>query len=514
MSDIKIRKALISVFNKDGLEPVIHCLREQGVELLSTGGTHDFITQMGIPCTTVEDVTNYPSILGGRVKTLHPAIFGGILARRGHKEDQRHCEIYEISPIDLVIVDLYPFRETITDGGSHEAIIEKIDIGGVSLIRAAAKNYKDVVVVPSRHYYAQLLELLRSQSGCTKVDQRQRFAREAFMHTAAYDAAVNAYFRSLEQEELFSPEGMILEYDKGMPLRYGENPHQQAILYGNAFHERFTILHGKQLSYNNLLDVDAATHLIEEFEEPAAAIMKHNTPCGLAERPTIREAYVAALECDPVSAFGGIVVLNRPVDLGTAEELHKLFIEVLIAPDYTPEALDILMQKKNRIIVQDAIGKDTTRLSYRTILGGLLAQERDNYIEHEQDLRIVTKAEPSSDEVQGMLFGMKAVKYCKSNAIVLARGPQILGAGYGQTSRVDALKQAIEKARAMGFDLRGAVMASDAFFPFADCVAIAHEAGITAVIQPGGSVKDQDSIDACDRMGMSMVMTGVRHFRH
>lgn len=514
MSDIKIKKALISVFNKDGLKPIIHSLHEQGVELLSTGGTHDFITQMGIPCTAVEDITNYPSILGGRVKTLHPAIFGGILARRDNEEDRRHCEIYDIEPIDLVIVDLYPFRETVAEGGSHEAIIEKIDIGGVSLIRAAAKNYKDVVIIPSRSYYEPLQELLRAQDCTTTLEQRKHFSREAFLHTAAYDTAVNGYFRSLDTEEPFSPEGAILEYNTGMPLRYGENPHQQAILYGDAFKNRFTILHGKQLSYNNLLDVDAATHLIEEFKEPAAAIMKHNTPCGLAERKNIREAYLAALECDPVSAFGGIVVLNRPIDLATATELHKLFIEVLIAPDYEPEALDILTEKKNRIIVKDTIGKDSTQLTYRTILGGLLAQERDTYIEHEQDLRIVTQAEPTADEVNAMLFGMKAVKYCKSNAIVLARGQQIMGAGYGQTSRVDALKQAIEKARTMGFDLRGAVLASDAFFPFADCVTIAHEAGITAVIQPGGSVRDQDSIDACDQFGISMVMTGIRHFRH
>lgn len=508
MPDVKIKKALISVYHKEGIEELIKCLVAHEVELVSTGGTQEYITGLGYACTAVEDLTSYPSILGGRVKTLHPAVFGGILARRGHEEDDRQCAMYDIHPIDLVVVDLYPFEQTVKDGGTEAEIIEKIDVGGIALIRAAAKNHRDVTIIPSRDYYAEIIDLLNAQDGCTTMQQRRSFAEKAFRVTSRYDQHILSYFMGE-----CDVEGSIT-LGPSVQLRYGENQHQKGTFYGRAFTDRFEYLHGKQLSYNNLLDVDAATHLIEELEGPAVAIMKHNTPCGLAVRDNIRDAYLAALECDPVSAYGGIVVLNQEVDQETAQELHKLFIEVLIAPGYTKEALALLSQKKNRIILLDKIGKDTTQLSYRSALGGILEQDRDSRIETEKDFTYATSKRPSSEEVRDMLFGMKAVKYCKSNAIVLARNEQILGAGYGQTSRVDALKQAVQKARDMGFDLDGAVMASDAFFPFSDCVEIAHQEGIGAVIQPGGSIRDQDSIDYCNENGMSMVLTGVRHFRH
>lgn len=508
MSDARIKKALISVYHKEGIDDLIKCLVEHNVELVSTGGTQEYITRLGYECTAVEDLTSYPSILGGRVKTLHPAIFGGILARRNNDEDERQCKMYDIHPIDLVVVDLYPFEETVRDGGTEAEVIEKIDIGGISLIRAAAKNYKDVTIISSRDHYGEIVDLLNAQKGCTTLEQRRNFAERAFRCTSRYDSHIMNYF--MGEKEI---EGTIT-LGPSLPLRYGENQHQAGTYYGRAFKDRFEYLHGKQLSYNNILDVDAATHLIEELEGPAVAIMKHNTPCGLAVRDNIRDAYLAALECDPVSAYGGIVVLNQEVDEATAEELHKLFIEVLIAPGYSREALTLLSQKKNRIILRDKTGVDTTQLSYRSALGGMLEQERDRRIETEEDFTYATDKRPTQKEVKDLLFGMKAVKYCKSNAIVLARGQQILGAGYGQTSRVDALKQAIQKAKDMGFELKGAVMASDAFFPFNDCVKIAHEEGISAVIQPGGSVRDQDSIDYCNENGLAMVMTGVRHFRH
>ncbi len=508
MSDTRIKKALISVYHKDGLDDLIKCLVEHHVELVSTGGTQEYIHRLGYACTAVEDLTSFPSILGGRVKTLHPAIFGGILTRRNNSEDDRQCKMYDISPIDLVVVDLYPFEETVRDGGSEAEVIEKIDVGGIALIRAAAKNYRDVTIISSRNYYREIIDLLDTQDGCTTLEQRKSFATRAFRCTSDYDRHIMDYF--VGQSE--APETLTLA--PAFPLRYGENQHQKGTYYGCAFEDRFEHLHGKQLSYNNILDIDAATQLIEELKEPAVAIMKHNTPCGLAVRPTICEAYVAALACDPVSAYGGIVVLNRVVDDATAEELHKLFIEVLIAPGYSEGALALLTQKKNRVILVDKIGEDSSIYSYRSALGGILAQERDRSIETENDLTYATEKRPTPEEIRDLLFGMKAVKFCKSNAIVLARGQQILGAGYGQTSRVDALRQAIAKANEMGFDLKGAVMASDAFFPFSDCVQIAHEAGIVSIIQPGGSVRDQDSIDYCNANGVSMVMTGVRHFRH
>lgn len=510
MSNIKINRALVSVFNKDGLEDVIKCLSRHEVELISTGGTQAFINNLGIECTAVEDLTAYPSILGGRVKTLHPSIFGGILTRRDNQEDKNQCEMYDISPIDLVIVDLYPFVDTVKNGGTTEEIIEKIDIGGVSLIRAAAKNHKDVVIISAKDGYAELTKILDSQNGETTLEQRKQFAKKAFAVTAEYDTAISRYFA---QGSLDTDEGLTLSFGQSESLRYGENPHQKGEFYGDI-RERFDFIQGKQLSYNNLLDVDTAVHLVEEFDDPTCAILKHNTPCGIASRATALEAYTTALSCDPVSAFGGIIVLNREVTKEIAEEIDKLFFEVLIAPAYTQEALDIFGKREKRIILLDKKGRDDTVHSYRTILGGLLAQERDTRIETKDDLKVVTTKMPTKDEIETMLFAMKVVKYCKSNAIVLAKEGQVLGAGYGQTSRVDALRHAIEKARAMGFDLQGAVLASDAFFPFSDCVEIADKAGVTAVIQPGGSIKDQLSIDYCNEHDMAMCFTGIRHFRH
>lgn len=510
---VKIGRALLSVYNKDGIKEICDVLALNGVEMISTGGTEAYIKELGYECTPVEQLTNYPSILGGRVKTLHPSVFGGILARRDNRGDQEQCQGFGIGQIDLVVVDLYPFQETVLMGQGEEEVIEKIDIGGVSLIRAAAKNYEDVVVVASREEYATLLDLLGRQSATTTLEQRRAFARKAFEHTSKYDATIAEYFGAKERFELG-------EYH---PLRYGENPHQKAGYYGDAFSERFEYLNGKALSYNNMLDVDAAVALIAEFTSPTAAIIKHNTPCGLAERETILEAYKVALSCDPTSAFGGIVVLNREVDTALAEELHQLFIEVLIAPAFSKEALNILTQKRNRIILVDHNNGATTGggnkkaapvKQYRSALGVLLEQDPDISTEGLETLKVVTLKAPNEREKEDMLFGVKAVKSCKSNAIVLVRDKQILGAGYGQTSRVDALKQAIEKAGSFGFDLNGAVMASDAFFPFGDCIEIAHKVGITAVVQPGGSLRDEESIVCCDKYGVSMVFTGVRHFRH
>lgn len=510
MSNIKINRALVSVFNKEGLGDLIKCLAHHDVEIISTGGTQTFINNLGIPCTAVEDLTNYPSILGGRVKTLHPTIFGGILARRDNPNDRSQCEMYDIPAIDLVVVDLYPFVATVQGGGTPEEIIEKIDIGGVSLIRAAAKNHKDVVIISDKDDYAKLTDLLTKQDGTTTLEQRRAFATKAFTVTSQYDTAISNYFThgGVESGQAFS-----LTFGESESLRYGENPHQKGVFYGDI-RERFDFIQGKQLSYNNLLDVDTAVHLVEEFDEPTCAILKHNTPCGIATRPTPFAAYTSALACDPVSAFGGIIVINREVDQCLAEEIDKLFFEVLIAPGYSQGALSVFEKKEKRIILVDKKGKDDTTHTYRTILGGLLAQERDTHIDSHNDLKAVTNKQASNEEINTLLFAMKVVKYCKSNAIVIAKDGQVLGAGYGQTSRVDALRQAIEKAKSMGFDLNGAVMASDAFFPFADCVEMAHQAGITAVIQPGGSIKDQLSIDYCNTHNIAMYFTGIRHFRH
>lgn len=511
-----ISSALISVFYKDGLEPLVRLLHEQNVKLYSTGGTQAFIEQLGIPVTAVEDLTGYPSIFGGRVKTLHPAVMGGILYRRELPEDLAQAEQHRIPPIDLVVVDLYPFEETVASGASDEDIIEKIDIGGISLIRAAAKNYNDVLIVSSRSQYADVVALLTEKKGATDLTDRRRYAGDAFAVTSQYDTAIQAYFAGdAATGSQFS--GPIYDF-KALPanhLRYGENPHQQATFYGDL-NAMFTKLHGKELSYNNLVDVDACVSLIDEFqatESTAFAIIKHTNACGIATASTSKEAYLNALACDAVSAFGGVVITNAPVDLATAEELNKLFMEILIAPDYAPEALELLKSKKNRILLRrNAVTLPT--VMFKTILNGVLEQDKDNQTEATGQFKTVTQKAPTDSENRALEFALKVCKHTKSNTIILAKENQLLASGVGQTSRVDALRQAIEKAHSFGFDLTGAVMASDAFFPFPDCVEIAGKAGITAVVQPGGSIRDKDSIDYCDQHGIAMVTTGVRHFKH
>lgn len=501
-----IRRALISVYHKDGLAEILALLHKEGVEFVSTGGTSAFIESLGYPCVAVEDLTKYPSMLGGRVKTLHPAIQGGILARRSHETDQREVAEYGLSLIDLVIVDLYPFEATVASGASEEDIIEKIDIGGISLIRGAAKNFEDVVIVPSQADYSTLHEVLTARGARTTLQERRHFARRAFAVSSHYDSAIFRYFDGEEHSSL------RLTADGAKHLRYGENPHQQGVFYGDL--ERyFEQLHGKELSYNNLQDIEAAVSLIQDFSEPTFAILKHNNACGCASRPTLLEAWQAALAGDPVSAFGGVLVTNRPVDLETAEEINKLFFEVLIAPDFTAEALPILESKKNRILLRQREAIHAT-WSYRSMLGGVLAQETDHAVETSAEMKPVTKVAPTDKELVDLVFATKLVKHSKSNAIVLSKDGQLIASGVGQTSRVDALQQAIAKARHFGFDLHGAVLSSDAFFPFDDCVTLAAEAGITAIAQPGGSVRDADSIAAADRLGIAMVMTGVRHFKH
>jgi phosphoribosylaminoimidazolecarboxamide formyltransferase/IMP cyclohydrolase len=502
-----IKSALISVYYKDNLEPVIHLLHKHGVKLYSTGGTLSFIEKLGVPVTAVDSVTSYPEIFGGRVKTLHPAIFGGILNRRDNETDVQEKQQHKIPDIDLVIVDLYPFEATVASGASEQDIIEKIDIGGISLIRAAAKNFKDVVIVSSRNDYSELLSILENKNCSTDLEDRKRFAAKAFATSSHYDTAIFNYFNGTEHLPLFRQ-----SIQKSQTLRYGENPHQKGTFYGDL-DAMFTKLNGKELSYNNLLDVDAAVSLIADFTEPTFAILKHNNACGVASRNTIHQAYADALAGDPVSAFGGILIANRNIDMATAQEVNKLFCEVVIAPGYDKDALELLKSKANRIIlVQNKV--ELNDRSFRTLLNGVIEQDKDLKTEREADLKTVTEKSPSAAEVKDLLFANKLVKHTKSNTIVLAKNGQLLASGTGQTSRVDALKQAITKAVSFGFDLKGAVMASDAFFPFPDCVELAHKAGITAVIQPGGSIKDKDSIDYCNKAGMSMVMTGVRHFKH
>jgi phosphoribosylaminoimidazolecarboxamide formyltransferase/IMP cyclohydrolase len=502
-----IQSALISVFSKDGLEPIVRKLHEQNVTLYSTGGTEDFIKNLGIPVVPVEDVTSYPSILGGRVKTLHPKIFGGILNRQDHATDVQQMEEFQIPQIDLVIVDLYPFEKTVASGASESDIIEKIDIGGISLIRAAAKNFKDTVIVASVEEYGLLLDLISSQNGATTIENRRLLATKAFHVSSHYDTAIFNYFNT---DETVYKQSMA----HGQVLRYGENPHQKGFFFGD-FDAMFQKLHGKELSYNNLLDVDAAVNLILEFKNnaPTFAILKHNNACGIATRNSIKEAYLAALACDPTSAFGGVLISNQKIDAETANEINALFCEVVIAPRYDAEAIAVLSEKKNRIIlVQNEVTLPEKQV--RTCLNGLLVQDKNNITDNKEHLKTVTVTVPTQEQIEDLLFASKICKNTKSNTIVLAKNNTLIASGTGQTSRVDALKQAIEKATTFGFDLHGSVMASDAFFPFPDCVEIAKEAGVTAVIQPGGSIKDALSIDYCNENKVAMVFTGTRHFKH
>ena len=502
----KIKTALVSVFHKDGLDDIIKMLYADGVKFLSTGGTQMFIESLGIPCMAVEDLTGYPSILGGRVKTLHPKVFGGILHRRDNAGDAEQVKEYEIPSIDLVIVDLYPFAETVASGADESAIIEKIDIGGISLIRAAAKNFADVAIVASKAQYPILSDILKRNGAATTLEERRLLAREAFAVSSGYDTAIFNYF------DADSHSAFRCAVDMPKHLRYGENPHQKGVFYGN-FDALFEQLHGKEISYNNLLDIDAAISLIDEFDETTFAVLKHNNACGIASRDTLLEAWQAALAGDPVSAFGGVLIANRCIDAATAAEVNKIFFEVIIAPGYEPEALEQFKQKKNRIILVQK-GRNTSTVQYRSLLGGVLLQDRDLHSETPEELRQVTEKPVDKERIADLLFANKIVKHSKSNAIVLAKNKQLCASGVGQTSRVDALKQAIEKAHSFNFDLNGAVMASDAFFPFPDCVEIAYRAGVDAVIQPGGSIRDQQTIDFCNDHGIAMVMTGIRHFKH
>jgi phosphoribosylaminoimidazolecarboxamide formyltransferase / IMP cyclohydrolase len=508
MSPKKITRALISVFYKDHLEPVIKVLAEHGVEFVSTGGTQEFIEKLGHKVTPVEALTGYPSIFGGRVKTLHPAVFGGILYRRDEPGDVQQAKEFSISPIDLVIVDLYPFEETVARGGSEDDIIEKIDIGGISLIRGAAKNFHDVLIVSSRSQYADLLSLLQSGQCVSELSDRKRFAALAFDVTSHYDAAIFRYFNQEQNISSFKS-----SFSAGKVLRYGENPHQQGVFYGDL-DALFEQLNGKELSYNNLVDVDAAVNLVAEFDgETAFVIIKHTNACGVATGSTVKEAYLKAFQADTVSAFGGVLATNKEVDLPAAEEINKLFFEIVIAPSYSRDALALLQSKKNRMIL-----KQNQRLSekkqFKSLLNGVIEQDADLKTDSFDDLKIMTQRSTSNSENKALLFASKIAKHTKSNTIVLAVDGQLLASGVGQTSRVDALKQAIEKAGSFALDLNGSVMASDAFFPFPDCVKIAFQHGITAVIQPGGSIKDKDSIEFCDKHNMAMVFTGIRHFKH
>jgi phosphoribosylaminoimidazolecarboxamide formyltransferase/IMP cyclohydrolase len=502
-----IQSALISVFSKDGLEPIVRKLHEQNVTLYSTGGTEDFIKNLGIPVVPVEDITSFPEILGGRVKTLHPKIFGGILNRQDNESDVQQMKEFDIPQIDLVIVDLYPFEKTVASGASEQDIIEKIDIGGISLIRAGAKNFKDTVIVASVNEYSLLLDLITEQNGATTLENRRLFATKAFHVSSHYDGAIFNYFNT---DETIYKESIA----DGQVLRYGENPHQKGFFFGD-FEAMFKKVHGKELSYNNLLDVDAAVNLINEFKTdgPTFAILKHNNACGLASRKTISEAYLAALACDPTSAFGGVLIANTKIDLATAQEINKLFCEVVIAPSYDDDAIAVLQEKKNRIIlVQNEVELPSRQV--RTCLNGLLIQDRNNITDTKEHLKTVTITEPTAQEIEDLIFASKICKNTKSNTIVFAKNGTLISSGTGQTSRVDALVQAVDKAKAFGFDLTGASMASDAFFPFPDCVELAKKAGITAVIQPGGSIKDELSINYCNENNVAMVFTGTRHFKH
>ena len=504
-----ISSALISVFSKNGLEPIVKKLKAQGVTIYSTGGTQKFINDLGIEVVAVEAVTDYPSILGGRVKTLHPKVFGGILNRQDNASDVGEMDRFNIPQIDLVIVDLYPFEKTVASGASHQDIIEKIDIGGISLIRAAAKNFKDVMCVSSVEDYSEFLELLSENNGAITYEDRQRFAAKSFNVSSHYDSAIFNYFNRDS-----AATALKLSETNGTALRYGENPHQRGYFFGD-FEAMFEKLHGKALSYNNLLDVDAAVNLMNEFtgEAPTFAVLKHNNACGVAQRSNLRQAYLEALAGDPVSAFGGVLISNSEIDVDTAEEIHKLFCEVVIAPSFSPEALTVLKGKKNRILMVQKL-TELPASSVRSCLNGYLVQDKDEITDSAEILETVTELEPTADEIEDLLFASKLCKHTKSNTIVLAKGKQLCASGTGQTSRVDALNQAIHKAKSFGFELKGSVMASDAFFPFPDCVEIAENAGIKAVIQPGGSIKDQLSIDYCNENKVAMVFTKTRHFKH
>jgi len=507
MSDIKIKRAFVSVYYKDGLEAIVKKLSELGVTIISTGGSWDFITAAGVPAGKVEEITTYPSILGGRVKTMHPGVFGGILARRENETDMKQVAEYNIPLFDLVIVDLYPFEETVASDATDQEIIEKIDIGGISLIRAGAKNWADVLIVSSRNQYGSLMEILENGRGTVSTDERYRFALEAFAMTSHYDTAIFNWFNRNGDATVFSK-----SITESHILRYGENPHQKGVFFGDL-DRVFVQLHGKEISYNNLLDIESAINLIDEFEEVTCAVIKHNNACGVASRPALKEAWDDALACDPVSAYGGVVIVNREIDDIAAAEMDKVFLEVVMAPSFTPGAVKILSSKKNRIILQrKSAGNE--KASFRSMLGGVLWQDRDGSTETASMMKPVTGRHPTEEEYDDMVFANKIVKHSRSNAIVLARGRQLCASGIGQTSRIDALRQAINKAQAFGFSLEGAVMASDAYFPFADSVTTAHEAGISAVVQPGGSVRDQESIDYCNKTGVAMVFTGVRHFKH
>lgn len=502
----KIKTALVSVFHKDGLDEILKKLHSEGVNFVSTGGTQSFIESLGLPCLSVESLTGYPSILGGRVKTLHPKVFGGILCRREIPGDLQQIAEYEIPEIDLVIVDLYPFEQTVASGAEEQAIIEKIDIGGISLIRAAAKNFKDVIIVASKGQYAPLMDLLNEKGAETSLEDRKWFAKEAFAVSSGYDSAIFNYFDGNDGS------AFRCAANDSKTLRYGENPHQKGLFFGD-FNAIFEQLQGKEISYNNLLDIDAAVSLISDFDDLTFAILKHNNACGLASRATLLEAWKDALAGDPVSAFGGVLVTNGVVDKATAEEVNKLFFEVIIAPDYDVDALEILSRKKNRIILVQKESK-THPKQFRSLLNGVLVQDRDLHVEKAEELKQVTDKALSAQEVEDLLFANKIVKHSKSNAIVLAKDKQLIASGVGQTSRVDALRHAIEKAQSFDFDLTGAVMASDAFFPFADCVEIAHKEGVGAVIHPGGSIRDNDSVEYCNANNMAMATTGIRHFKH
>jgi phosphoribosylaminoimidazolecarboxamide formyltransferase/IMP cyclohydrolase len=505
---VKIKNALISVYYKDNLESVILQLQKLGVNIYSTGGTETFIKNLGVDVIPVEDLTSYPSILGGRVKTLHPKVFGGILTRREHTGDQEQIKQYEIPEIDLVIVDLYPFEETVKSGAAEQDIIEKIDIGGISLIRAAAKNHKDVIIIASKDDYSSLNEILEAQNGETSIEQRKAFARNAFNISSHYDTAIFNWFNQGDDTLTVFKQSE----QKASVLRYGENPHQKGYFYGDL-DAMFEKLNGKELSYNNLVDVDAAVALIDEFTEPTFAILKHTNACGVASRSNLLEAWNDALACDPVSAFGGVLICNGEVDEATATEINKLFFEVLIAPSYSEAAEKVITSKKNRIILKRKEVALPARL-FKTLLNGVIEQDKDNTVEGPEQMTTVTTKAPTEQELKDLFFANKVVKHTKSNTIVFAKNNTLIASGVGQTSRVDSLKQAVIKAESFGFDLKGAVMASDAFFPFPDCVELAAEAGVTAVLQPGGSIKDQDSIDKSNEKGLAMVTTGVRHFKH